>query len=59
VLEKSVLTGATVGDEVMLPTVCFAANETLVHCVVKTKYFFNKSSIRSDRKQIAEANVYL
>jgi len=38
--EKNILTGATVGDKVMFPTVGFAANETQMPFVVKTKHFF-------------------
>ena len=43
----------------MLPTVSFAANETQMSFVVKTKHFFYKNNIRSDRKQRAKASIYL
>jgi hypothetical protein len=42
--EKSVLTGATVGDKIMLPTVGLAANETQMPFVVKTKHFSTKAA---------------
>jgi hypothetical protein len=58
VLEKSVLTGATVGDAVMLPTVGSLRMKHNAFCS-QNETFFSKSSTRSDRKQIAEANVYL
>jgi len=45
----------------MLPTVGFAANETQMPFVVKTKLFSTKatSNICSDRKPRAKASVYL
>jgi len=38
-MKRAFLTGATVGDKVMLPTVGFAANATQMPFVVKTKHF--------------------
>lgn len=43
--EKRIFTGATVGDEVMLATVCFAADETQMPFVVKTKHFSTKAAL--------------
>jgi hypothetical protein len=43
-IKTAFLTGTTVGDKVMLPTVSFAANATQMSFVVKTKHFSTKAA---------------